>query len=295
MKKKLLVTGASGFLGWNICNFSSKTWDVHGTVFSHPVVIPGVKIIQSDLRSYRSLKQVFREVKPDAVIHTAAQKDPNYCEKNRSETVRINVDASVNIAGLSADLGIPCVFTSTDIVFDGLKPPYREEDPVCPVNVYAEQKVMAEEGMYERYSSVTVCRMPLMFGLAGTASSSTLQRMVSAMKEGRELTLFVDEFRSPVSGRDAAEGLMLMMLNARGIVHLGGRERMSRYELGTLLQKIAEMPSARLRACRQADVPMAARRPPDVSLDSTKAFRLGFSPGTAEKRLRELRNELLKW
>ncbi len=35
--KKLLVTGASGFLGWNICQAAKREWDVFGTVFSHPI------------------------------------------------------------------------------------------------------------------------------------------------------------------------------------------------------------------------------------------------------------------
>jgi len=35
--KKLLVTGASGFLGWNICQMAKNERDIYGTVFSHPI------------------------------------------------------------------------------------------------------------------------------------------------------------------------------------------------------------------------------------------------------------------
>lgn len=285
--KRLLVTGASGFLGWNVCDRAGGTWAVHGTFFSHPVEIPGAVTLKADLRNYRELKEVFQRVKPHAVIHTAAQKDPNYCEENSDESEKINVDASLNIAGLCDSLRIPCAFTSTDIVFDGMNPPYKEEDPVSPINTYGEQKVRAEEGMKQRCRDVTVCRMPLMFGISGSASSSFLQRMVRDMKEGKELTLFTDEFRSPVSGKAAAEGLLLMLENVLGTVHLGGSERFSRFELGEMIMGITKIASAKIRACKQGDHPMAARRPPDVTLDSSRAFSSGYRPGLLAESLRE--------
>jgi hypothetical protein len=85
---------------------------------------------------YRTGECYLQEVRPDAVIHTAANTDPNYCQENQSETYEINVNSSINIAGICADYSIPCAFTSTDIVFDGLNPPYREEDPVSPGGFY---------------------------------------------------------------------------------------------------------------------------------------------------------------
>jgi dTDP-4-dehydrorhamnose reductase len=164
--KKLLVTGASGFLGWNLCQLAKPEWDVYGTYFSHPGEIPGVNLIKVDLRDFEEIKRIFHEIQPAAVIHMAAQSSPNFCQSHPIESHSINVTAAWNIAGLCADSSIPCVFTSTDLVFNGLNPPYRETDPVCPVSLYGEQKVIAEEGMLERYPLTAVCRMPLMFGMA---------------------------------------------------------------------------------------------------------------------------------
>ena len=149
---KLLVTGASGFLGWNICQIAKKEWEVSGTVFSHNIGIPGVNILRVDLTDFKELKRLFQVIRPDAVIHAAAKSDPNYCQTHREETQKINVDSAISIASLCAGFLIPCVFTSTDLVFDGLNPPYREEAPVCPVNFYGEQKVLAEKGMFRHDS-----------------------------------------------------------------------------------------------------------------------------------------------
>ena len=290
--KKLLITGASGFLGWNLCQLAKQDWEIYGTYFSHPIEIPGVTLLKVDLKDFQELKHIFREIQPAAVIHTAAQSSPNFCQSHPEESYPINVIASCNIAGLGADYSIPCVFTSTDLVFNGLNPPYRETDPVCPVNYYGEQKVMAEEGMLERYPLIAVCRMPLMFGIAEPPATSFMQPFIKILREGQELSLFTDEFRTPVSGKTAAQGLLLALENVKGRIHLGGKERLSRYEFGRLLVEVLQLPEAGLKACRQQDVKMAAPRASDVSLDSSMAFALGYAPLSLREELEALRGKV---
>jgi dTDP-4-dehydrorhamnose reductase len=190
----------------------------------------------------------------------------------------MNVDASVYVSGLCADLGIPLAFTSTDLVFDGLQGMYKETDQVNPVNTYGEQKVLAEQKILHIYPHAAVCRMPLMLGMPSPAYGGSLQPMLKALKEGGELSLFTDEFRSPVSADMAARGLLWSLEKVRGIIHLGGRERISRYDLGVLLADILGCRNPHIRACTQKDLAFAAPRAPDVSLNSSKAFSLGYNP-----------------
>ena len=286
--KRLLVTGASGFLGWNICNANQKGWEISGTVNSHPIVIAGANTVRIDLTDFKELKRVFKEIRPHAVIHAAAASNPDFCQENPAESQRINVDTSVNIAGLCADRKIPLAFTSTDLVFDGLNAPYREEDPVSPVNVYGEQKVLAEEKIFKTYPPAAVCRMPLMFGNPGPAASSFFQSMINALKQGRELRLFADEFRTPVSGKTAVQGLFLALNKINGLIHLGGAERISRYNFGLLLMESLGISEAALIKCQQKDIITAAHRPPDVSLDSSNAFAAGFKPLPLRGELKSL-------
>jgi len=288
-KMKLLITGASGFLGWNICRIAKSDWTIFGTTFSHTLNIPRVTLMRVDLTLFRDLKRLFDDVKPDAVIHIAAMTDPNFCQQNRALSYNINTQVPINIAGLSSDLGIPCLFTSSDLVFDGLRPPYSEDDEPSPISFYGEQKAMAEIGMKDRYPSTVICRMPLMFGDPGPVATNFIQPMLHAIQSGKTVNLFTDEFRTPVSGRDAAKGLLIALNKLPEMIHLGGPERISRFEFGRLLCESLGLSNARLIPCRQEDLKMPAPRPPDVSLDSSKARALGFNPKSLKKEMEALR------
>lgn len=290
MKKKLLITGASGFLGWTICQIAQKDWEVYGTYCSQQLDIPNVKLLQLDLKDFSALKQLLGEIEPSAVIHAAACSKPNFCQTYPEESYAVNVTPAWNLAGLCAELGIACTFTSSDLVFDGLHPPYKETDPVSPVSHYGEQKVLAEQGMLERNPRTIICRLPVMFGQVPPTANTFFQTFLKAMQAGEELNLFVDEIRTTTSGTTAAQGLLLALEKSTGgILHLGGKERVSRYEFGRLMAEIFQFPQAKLNPCSQKDVPMAAPRSPDTSLDISGAIALGFQPLSLRQELENLR------
>jgi dTDP-4-dehydrorhamnose reductase len=105
------------------------------------------------------------------------------------------------------------------------------------------------------------------------------------------LLLFTDEHRTPVCGRTAAKGLLLALEGVHGIIHLGGRERVSRYEFGVMLARTFGLDESLLRRARQGDIPMLAARPPDVSLDSSRAYGLGYDPPGILEALRRMRGK----
>lgn len=287
--KRLWVTGASGLLGSALCAQCAE-WDVLGLWNVHAV--PGTKANSArvDLTDYRAVKALLHDQPPAAVIHCAAVSDPGACERDSGSTRRINVDAVLGLAGLCADRAVPFVFTSTDLVFDGTRAPYREEDPVNPLSHYAEQKVRAEIGALEKHPGAVVCRLPLLFGFRAGQAAGALRGIVGA-PPGAEARLFTDEYRTPVSAAAAASGILAALRLQRGILHLGGSERISRYEFGCLASDVFGTKAARLVPCRQKDMNLQPRRPPDVSLDSTKARQLGYAPPALEEQLRAVWKE----
>ena len=144
--------------------------------------------------------------------------------------------------------------------------------------------------MQQRCGEMVICRMPLMFGVAPIADSF-IQPWIRALKAGKVLDLFTDEIRNPVSGTDAAAGILLS-LQTQGILHLGGRTPLSRYALGQVIAEVLQLPTDRLKPCRQSDVQMAAPRPLNVCLDSSKAFELGYNPAPVRTALEALQSQL---
>jgi dTDP-4-dehydrorhamnose reductase len=287
-RKRVLITGASGFLGWNLCRYAATTCAVTGVFRTHPLAVDGVAGEQCDLTVYRECKELLQRARPHAVIHAAAEADPNRCQERPEETGRINVAAAVSLAGLCSDAGIPLAFISTDLVFDGTSPPYNERSIPSPVNRYGEQKLAAERETLARHGAAVICRMPLMFGDAPSGARSFILPMIRALRDRTPATLFTDEFRTPASGRSAAAGVLLALEKASGILHLGGRERISRYDFGLKLARACGINDPVIHAARQRDVGMAAPRPPDVSLDSSRAFALGYDPLSIDRELSRL-------
>ncbi|XOF34840.1 MAG: SDR family oxidoreductase [Candidatus Electrothrix sp. YB6] len=290
---KLLITGVSGVLGWALGGLAARSWETFGTVFQHPVECPGVHICRADLTDERSLGDLFTAVRPDAVVHAAALSSPECCQRYPDTSEAINVTASANIASLCADLAIPCVFTSSDLVFDGKNPPYDENCTANPISIYGEHKLRAETAMQSRYPSTTVCRLPLLLGLGSPATDGLLKGMLKAMENQEELRLFTDEIRTPVTTETAAHGILLALRKAEaGTLHLGGPERLSRWELGQAVAEVFQFDSTRLVQCRQQDAVMEAPRPRDVSLDSAKTAAIGYLPRSIREQLCFLRTKM---
>ncbi len=292
-KPTLLVTGASGFLGWNLCREALADWQVFGTYHHHRITLAGVPTLSLDLGDRLLVQETLKTIQPDGVIHLAALSQPNQCEQNPSLSYQLNVANTLNLAQACTDRSIPMVFASTDLVFDGTCPPYGETDVVNPLNCYGAHKVEAEIQLHRLNPAIRIARMPLMFGLPSPFSQSFMQPFITKLRHQQVLSLFTDEWRSPVSAGDASRGLLLALLRGTGgILHLGGPASLSRYQFGQLLADCLRMPQTQIQPCSQADVPMPAARPKDVSLNSDRAYALGYAPMDVATALQTLAPDL---
>lgn len=285
MKKKLIITGASGFLGYHLLRVASVDWEVYGITHSKGFDFKNAVAINCDIRNYIELGNFIDDVEPDAIMHAAAIADANFCEQNKELSYEVNVEAAKNLAGICCDFHIPFAFASTDLVFDGRQRMYKEEDAKNPLSVYGEHKAVAEDELLRIYPEATVFRLPLMFGEPVASTSNYLQKFISQIKNGDKASLFNDEYRSVCGAKSIAEG-MLKLMNKTGIIHLAGKEKLSRYEFGLKAANAFGLNESLLHSCSQKEVKMAAPRPADVSLDISKAVSLGFAPLTVEEELK---------
>ncbi|MFQ4134794.1 SDR family oxidoreductase [Nodosilinea sp. PGN35] len=289
-RRRLLITGASGFLGWHLARAAQATWRVEGTYHRHRPPLPGVTLHPIDLTDADAVAPWLQHLAPDAVIHTAALAQPNRCEQEPELSYAMNVEATRRLAKFCGDRQIPFVFTSTDQVFDGQAPPYSETSVPNPINRYGCHKVEAEALIQALHPGAVICRLPLLYGPGTPTADCFVQEFLRTLRAGQPLRLFTDEFRTPAYVEDVAAGLLLALENAVGLLHLGGPERLSRYDFGLRLVEMFGMAPEQVVPSQQADVTMAAQRPADVSSSSQRALKLGYRPRGVAAGLRATRS-----
>lgn len=284
-KKKMLITGISGFLGYHLAQLACNRFEVYGLYNNIGVELPGIKTLKCDIGNYIELGDLVEDIEPEIIIHTAALADAAYCQQNPEKSFTINVEATENLAGICADLMIPFVFTSTDLVFDGKKGMYNETDEPNPLNTYAEHKVIAEEKSLKIYPEASIFRLPLMFGSFIPHKETYLQNFVAAVNAGNTQKLFTDEYRSVCGARSIAEGILELYNYKDGILHLAGPDKVSRFEYGEKICEAFNLDKEYLIPSLQKDVTTGTVRPADVSMDITKAKHLGYKPLSVKDEL----------
>jgi dTDP-4-dehydrorhamnose reductase len=196
------------------------------------------------------------------------------------------------VASACAGRGIRLVALSTDLVFGGESAPYVETDPPRPLSVYGRTKREGEQTVLAEFPAAAVARVALVYGRGHGARGTASESVAWALRAGRPATLFTDEQRTPVDAVSVAEAtLRLLSGTASGVFHLGGPERLSRFELGRRVARALGLPEAGLRPSAQAEYKGSDPRPADVSLDIGRARReLGWEPRPVEEALREGRD-----
>ncbi len=293
--KTLLITGASGFLGWNVCSHPQRGWRLIGTYCQNSTgIVPKTENLKLDLTDKDSIWRALKEVKPDAVFHLAAFSNISFCEKHPEETHALNVTATAHLAEMCADRHVRLVFTSSEQVFDGSKGLYREGDEPTPRNQYGKQKLEAEERIAEIYPEAAIARIAVLYGKSGEVSKSFLQQWLESWQTFLPVTAFHDEIRSFLSARSAVEGLFtLLEQDACGIFNLAGEAPLSRYEFALLAKEIFNLTTGSIIPKSQQEVEMAAYRPPNLTLDTRKISSAGFQPRHPAGELKDLANEII--
>lgn len=276
----VLVTGGSGALGWVVARLLADRCRVTATHLTRRDVPAGTTPAKLDLKDDASIAGVLEAARPDVVIHSAAATDPDACERDPAATYRINSDATFRLASLARQAGARVVFVSTDLVFDGTKGNYSEDDQPWPLSIYATSKFLAEEAVLEADAANLVVRSALIYGYAGRSAKTFLGRMLEALAEGQRIHLFTDQRRSPVLIDDLARGIILAIeRDLAGIYHLGGADAVSRHEFGLEVCRAFGCDRGLLIPARQEEMDLPARRPLDVTLNSARFARAtGFAP-----------------
>jgi dTDP-4-dehydrorhamnose reductase len=293
MGERILVTGASGYLGWELATeLVRRGYEVLGTSRDGSGVPGGVRPNALQLTDPGAVQRLVSELRPHAVFHTAALSAVGDCARDPGRACRVNAEASGELARAVADVGGWLLYTSTDLVFDGTRAPYGEADDRSPLGPYMWSKAKGEDRVLAASPDFLVARVALLYGRGGgRRRGGFYDQVVMQLRHGRPVGLFTDEHRTPLELRDAVS-LLANLLQARpgGTLHLAGPDRISRHEHGVAAARTLGFDPALCVPITQDDRPDLGPRPQDVSLRIDRLRDLvGWEPAGVEAGCARLR------
>jgi len=273
--KKVLITGSSGFLGQHLLKIAPGNTHLTAQYFHNNPgdEIGNIRLFQADFT--KAPWELVQKMRPDIIIHTAAMAEIDECESYPAQARKMNITVTSQLADLAELLGCRFIFISSDVVFDGKRGGYNEEDQPHPINVYAETKTAAEQYILQNNSRAVIIRPALFYGPSFNARPSFTEVMLQRLRNGQKVNTFIDQYRSPISVRDLAHAIWeLVDHDYCGLLHVGGPQRLNRHEMGITLCELFKLDVSLLVPVRSSDIPLKALRPLDCSLDSTRAVEL---------------------
>ncbi len=250
-RRTLLVTGANGMLGSELCRQAADRYDVVAT-----------DVGEMDVTDLAAVRDVATRTRPAFILHGGALTNVDGCETDPDLAYRVNALGTRNMAQTAAALGVPIVYVSTDYVFagDGAVP-YLEFDPTGPKSVYGRSKLAGERFVRELAGGrFYIVRTQWVFGFRGKNFVDTI---VGAAREGRPLRVVDDQVGCPTWARDLARSILLLVERDPGFgtYHCSSRGSCSWFEFTEAILRLAGVTPKSLDPMPSSELDRPAPRP----------------------------------
>jgi dTDP-4-dehydrorhamnose reductase len=286
--KRILITGANGFLGQHLCKyFSSKDVEVIATgkgVCRLPADF-NVKYHAVDLADFSAVKKLCEQNSVDVIIHNAAMSKPDECHRDRKACTAINVDATQHLLSFQFP---HFVYLSTDFIF-GENGPHAEDVEPAPLNFYGETKWQAEQLVKETTGTYTIVRPVFIYGQSwGSMRGSFLHWVKENLQNGKAIKVAKDQLRTPTYAPDICDGIeRIIDQKATGVFHLAGRDILSPYEMAIATAKVLNLDHSLIEPVTADTFPEPVKRAKSSGLKIDKAIsELGYAPTSFEEGMR---------
>lgn len=232
-KSKILVTGLNGFLGSRFRDLAKNEFLIEG--FEHR----GKKSITDRQFTF----DLLRQSKASIVLHLAAKTHIDSCEMDRSLgkqslSWQVNVNGTKNIADACAEYNKHLIYLSTECVFDGSKPWYKETDKPNPLNWYGLTKLNGELALVQSDSKYCILRSTLAYGHPMLHPFDLFHFFVNKLKNNKKVNAVNDQLLSLTFIDDLINVIAVLINNrVQGIYHYAGSESVSPYQFACLIGK----------------------------------------------------------
>ena len=289
--EKLIATGTSGLLGSKIVELASKDYEVTPLYNTKQLHHNSLKL---DITDQKRVLNLFNELKPKIVIHTASETNVDKCETEKEHAWKINVEGTRNIALACSKANAKIVYISTDYVFDGEKGLYIEEDKPNPINYYGVTKLEGERQATNFCENYAILRTSVLYGWHPWRQNFAMW-IISKLKQRQEITVVEDHYNTPTLADNLAEmAIEVAEKDLQGVYHASGNERISRYEFAKQIAGTFDLNSDLIKPIKMSQMAAwTAKRPRDSSLDTSKIQKqLKTKPLNITEGLNKMKEEM---
>ena len=271
---KVLITGSAGFIG----GYMSSSLDRYYDVMPTDSRVSNQKLSNFrflDILETEQIKEVLSYFNPDAILHLAGVKDLNFCETKRDDTYNINVIGTKNLVDACCASKCKMIFLSTDYVFDGEKGMYTEEDLVNPKTYYGVTKLDAENLIRDRMKNYVIIRTGGVFGSYNSIISPLFSWLIENLKAGKTVDAYTDIYNTPTSLKLLGDAMRnIIKIENTGLFHVAGHERINRFDFFRKVAGHYGFDPNLIRPSTSHGSEQSFLRPRDISLDTTKSYKL---------------------
>ncbi len=279
---KVLITGATGMLGCDLCREFSASGEVAGLARGKREAkqCRASELLAADITDRDGVARVISKFKPTLVINAAALADVDFCELNPEDAFRVNAEGAKNVADATEEAGALFIQIGTDYVFDGEKgSAYTEDDSPNPVSVYGLSKLAADDYVRSNIGKYAIIRSSWMFGSCG---KNFVDSVVETAKKGGRIRAVGEKSGNPTYTLDltkAVSGLSAKIMQGKapsGIYNISNEGVCSRYELAREIADLCGL-KADIVSITAKEAGGTALRPKLSALDHSKINKvLGY-------------------
>jgi dTDP-4-dehydrorhamnose reductase len=250
---------------------------------------PGGRIL--DITDHTAVQRTIAEIGPTIVLVAAADAYVERCEREPLATRRVNVEAAGAIARASREAGALVVVFSSEYVFDGSAPEYREDDMRNPLNEYGRQKIALEDLVLGAGRGL-VCRTSGVFGHEPSRKNFVCQ-LVDRLRSGQTFDVPSDQHITPSYAPSLASAVVaLATAGHTGVFHVAGPRVIARVEFARMAAAAYGLRPEAIRPRPTSELGLAAARPLRCGLNVEKlAATLGHGLIDPAAGLREMAAE----
>jgi dTDP-4-dehydrorhamnose reductase len=268
---RVLLIGGSGQLGTAL-ERAFRSMDLVTTAHRHAAR----RHVSLDLADPSAIEGVLQHTRPDLVLVAGAMCHVDRCEQEPDLCSRINVGGPIAVAEFVRRSDARVVFFSTDHVFDGTEPTYREDDPVHPLNTYATSKAEAERSIREILPSRhLIVRTGWVYGPDPCRRNFVL-RLVDRVRAGETVEVPDDQWGNPTHTEDLAAAVRFLVDRGEtGTMHATGPDAIDRASFARRICDAFGLDRARVLARPTGVLAQPAPRALRVQLDCSRLRSTG--------------------